>query len=54
MEQCEQRGGRYSIQVSQYFTFIPMPLTITSFVRGNWRVGVCRPAPPTSAETEES
>jgi hypothetical protein len=27
-----------------------MPLTITSFVRGNWRLGVCLP----STDTEES
>ena len=52
MEQWEQRGGRYSMQVSQYFTLTGWPLTVTSFVRGNWRLGVCRP--PTSIETEGS
>lgn len=35
MEQWEQRGGRYNMQVSQYFTLTGRPLTVTSFVRGN-------------------
>lgn len=35
MEQCEHRGGRKTIQVSQYFTFTGIPFTITSFTRGN-------------------
>lgn len=38
------------MHVSQYFTFTAMPLTITSFVRGNCRLGVCLPP----ASTEES
>lgn len=52
MEQCEQRGGRYSMQVSQYLTLTGRPLTITSLVRGNWRLGVCRP--PISADADVS
>jgi hypothetical protein len=36
MEQCEARGGRYNRQVSQNFTLILWPLTIRSFVRGNF------------------
>lgn len=35
IEQCEHRGGLYSMQVSQYLTFTMTPFTITSFVRGN-------------------
>lgn len=34
IEQWEQRGGRYSMQVSQYLTFTVTPFTLTSFVRG--------------------
>lgn len=34
IEQCEQRGGLYSIQVSQYLTFTVIPLITTSFDRG--------------------
>lgn len=34
IEQWEQRGGLYSIHVSQYLTFTVTPLTITSFMRG--------------------
>jgi len=40
------------MHVSQYLTRTGMPLTITSFVRGNWRLGVC--LSPTSTGTEES
>lgn len=34
IEQWEARGGRYSKQVSQNFTFTTWPLTCTSFIRG--------------------
>lgn len=40
------------MQVSQYLTLTGIPLTITSFVRGNWRLGVC--LPPTSIDAEVS
>jgi len=43
MEQWEQRGGRYSMQVSQYFVFTGTPFTITSLVRGSRKRGVCPP-----------
>ena len=36
-EQCEQRGGRYTLHVSQYLLFTMCPLTITSCSRGKWR-----------------
>lgn len=36
IEQWEARGGRYSKQVSQNFTLTECPLTIKSFVRGNF------------------
>lgn len=36
------------MHVSQYFTLTGIPLTITSFVRGNWRLGVC--CPPADAD----
>lgn len=38
------------MQVSQYFTLTGSPLTITSFVRGNCRVGVCLPPISTDAD----
>ena len=34
-EQCEQRGGRYSMHVWQYFTFTTTPFTYTSRVGGS-------------------
>ena len=37
MEQWEARGGRYSKQVSQYFTFTVCPLTKTSLVLGSFK-----------------
>lgn len=40
IEQCEHRGGRYSMQVSQYFVFTVIPLTTTSLTRGSRRGGV--------------
>ena len=43
-EQWEQRGGLYSMQVSQYLTFTVIPFTTTSFIRGNRSCGVW-PAP---------
>ncbi len=46
MEQWEQRGGRYSMHVSQYFVFTDTPFTITSLVRGNRNRGVCPPQSP--------
>lgn len=53
-EQCEQRGGRYNLQVSQYFTFTTIrPSITTSFVRGTCGIGVWVP-PPVSIEAEES
>lgn len=46
IEQCEHRGGRYSMHVSQYFVFTDTPFTITSFVRGSRSRGVCPPQSP--------
>lgn len=43
MEQCEQRGGLYNMQVSQYFIFTATPFTMTSLVRGSLSLGVCLP-----------
>lgn len=40
MEQCEARGGRYSIHVSQYLTLTEWPFTTTSLVLGNLKWGV--------------
>lgn len=37
MEQWEQRGGRYSIHVLQYFTLTTIPLTVTFFIGGKLR-----------------
>lgn len=39
------------MHVSQYFTLTGIPLTITSFVFGNCRLGVC--LPPTSTEPSQ-
>lgn len=38
IEQWEARGGRYSKQVSQNFTFTVWPLTLMSFIRGIFRL----------------
>lgn len=38
------------MQVSQYFTFTGIPLTITSFIRGNCRPGVRLPPISDGAE----
>lgn len=40
------------MHVSQYFTLTGIPLTITSFVLGNCKLGVC--LPPISADAEVS
>ena len=47
IEQWEQRGGLYNMQVSQYFVFTVIPLTTTSFTRGKRTGGVW--LAPTSA-----
>jgi hypothetical protein len=47
IEQWEQRGGLYNMQVSQYFVFTVIPLTTTSFTRGKRMGGVW--LAPTSA-----
>ena len=41
------------MHVSQYFTFTGMPLTVTSFVLGNCRLGVRLPPISTDAEVSK-
>jgi hypothetical protein len=40
IEQCEQRGGQYNMQVSQYFVFMVVPFTSTSLTQGRRKGGV--------------